>query len=232
MDAIDQNKQNAEKLEAALTAVKFVKNNDVVGLGTGSTAAFAIKELAKRMQSGLKITAVASSKGTEDLAISLGIPMLDMGKLSSIDISIDGADEFTTALNLIKGGGGALFREKIMASLSKNSIIITDASKKVDLLGAFKVPVEIMPLALQYVLDQIGLLNGKGVLREKDHKIFITDNGNYIVDVDFGLINEPEKLAEDLNQIDGLLAHGIFVGLASKIIMSDGGEIVVFDKTE
>jgi len=230
MSVIDSKKQDGEKLAAALEAVKFVKNNDVVGLGTGSTATFAIKELAKRIGEGLKITAVASSKATEDLAVSLGIPMLDMGKLSSVDISIDGADEFTTSLNLIKGGGGALFREKIMASLSKKSIIITDASKKVDFLGAFKVPVEIVPLALQYVLDQVNLLNGKGVLREKDHKIFITDNGNYIVDVDFGLIAEPEKLAEALNQIDGLLAHGIFVGLASKIIMSSGGEIVVFDK--
>ena len=229
MSKTDLNKQDAEKLAAALEAVKFVKNNDVVGLGTGSTATFAIKELAKRMDEGLKITAVASSKATENLALSLGIPMLDLGKLNSIDISIDGADEFTTSLQLIKGGGGALFREKIVASLSKKSIIITDASKKVDLLGAFKVPIEVVPIALQYVVSQINLLKGQSILRKKNNEIFITDNGNYIIDVDFGLIDAPEKLAQSLNQIDGLLAHGLFIGLASKVIMSNNNELIIFD---
>ncbi|MCZ4225249.1 ribose-5-phosphate isomerase RpiA [Pedobacter rhodius] len=229
MESINKSKQDAEKLAAAKEAVKFIKDNDVVGLGTGTTATFAIKELAKRMQEGLKIRAAASSIKTEELAISYGIPILKLETLNSIDISIDGADEFTTSLNLIKGGGGALFREKIIASLSKNAIIITDSSKKVSKLGAFTVPVEVIPLALQYVFNQIEKLHGQGILREKEGKKFLTDNGNYIVDVDFGLIDNPKELAFALNQIDGLLAHGLFIGLTSKVIMAKGDEILTFE---
>jgi ribose 5-phosphate isomerase A len=229
MATIDKTQQDAEKLTAALAAVKFVKDGDVVGLGTGSTTTFAIKELGKRVKEGLKITAAASSIRTEELAKSLGIQILDLGSLSSIDISIDGADEFTETLNLIKGGGGALFREKIIASLSKNAIIITDASKKVKKLGAFTVPIEVIPLAYQYVFDQIVKLGGKGRLRSVENKTFITDNGNQIIDADFGLIDHPAQLASDLNQINGLLAHGLFVNLTSKVIMSEGKDIVIFE---
>jgi len=229
MAIMDKTQQDAEKLAAALAAVKFVKDGDVVGLGTGSTTTFAIKELGKRVKEGLKIKAAASSIRTEELAKSLGIEILDLGRLSKIDISIDGADEFTESLDLIKGGGGALFREKIIASLSKNAIIITDASKKVKKLGAFTVPVEVIPLAYQYVFDQINELGGKGVLRSVDNKTFITDNGNLIIDADFGLIDDPEKLSSDLNQINGLLAHGLFINITSKVIMSEGTDIIIFE---
>ncbi|QNN40917.1 ribose-5-phosphate isomerase RpiA [Pedobacter roseus] len=229
MATIDKTQQDAEKLAAALAAVKFVKDGDVVGLGTGSTTTFAIKELGKRVKEGLKITAAASSIRTEELAKSLGIEILDLGSLSSIDISIDGADEFTETLDLIKGGGGALFREKIIASLSKNAIIITDASKKVKKLGAFTVPIEVIPLAYQYVFDQITTLGGKGQLRSVENNTFITDNGNLIIDADFGLIDNPVKLSSDLNQINGLLAHGLFINLTSKIVMSEGTDIIIFE---
>jgi ribose 5-phosphate isomerase A len=229
MATIDKTQQDAEKLAAALAAVKFVKDGDVVGLGTGSTTTFAIKELGKRVKDGLNITAAASSIRTEELAKSLGIQILDLGSLSKIDISIDGADEFTETLDLIKGGGGALFREKIIASLSKNAIIITDASKKVKKLGAFTVPIEVIPLAYQYVSDQVNKLGGQGVLRSLEGKTFITDNGNLIIDADFGLIDNPAKLSSDLNQINGLLAHGLFVNTTSKVIMSEGTDIIIFE---
>jgi len=229
MATIDKTKQDAEKLAAAQAAVKFVKDGDVVGLGTGSTTTFAINELGTRVREGLKIKAAASSIRTEELAKSLGIEILDLGRLSQIDISIDGADEFTASLDLIKGGGGALFREKIIASLSKNAIIITDASKKVEKLGAFTVPVEVIPLAYQYVFDQITKLGGKGILRTVANQTFITDNGNMIIDADFGLIDDPAKLASDLNQINGLLAHGLFIKLTSKVIMSDGSDMIIFE---
>lgn len=225
----DKTQQDAEKLAAAQAAVKFVKDGDVVGLGTGSTTTFAIIELGKLVKNGLQIKAAASSIRTEELAKSLGIQILDLGRLSKIDISIDGADEFTESLDLIKGGGGALFREKIIASLSKNAIIITDASKKVKKLGAFTVPVEVVPLAYQYVFDQINKLGGKGILRTIDNQTFITDNGNVIIDADFGLIGDPAKLASDLNQINGLLAHGLFINITSKVIMSDGADIIIFE---
>ena len=229
MEKIDQSQQNAEKLAAALAAVKYIKDGDVVGLGTGSTTTFAIKELGKRVKEGLNITAAASSVATEELAKSLGIEILDLGTLSQIDISIDGADEFTESLDLIKGGGGALFREKIIASLSKNAIVITDASKKVKKLGAFTVPVEVIPLAYQYVFDQIEVLGGQGKLRVKENKTFVTDNGNLIIDADFGLIDHPEQLASNLNQINGVLAHGLFINLTSKVVMSEGTDIIIFE---
>lgn len=229
MASIDKNQQNAEKLAAALAAVKYVKDGDVVGLGTGSTATLAIEELGKRVRAGLKITAAASSIKTAELAKSYGIKMLDLGSLTSIDISIDGADEFTESLNLIKGGGGALFREKIIATLSKNAIVVTDTSKKVKKLGAFTVPVEVIPLAYQYVFNQINKLGGRGILRKINSETFITDNGNYIIDADFGLIDDPAKLNFSLNQINGILTSGLFVGLTSKVIMSDGNEIIVFE---
>lgn len=228
MDSIDKEQQNAEKLAAAVEAVKLINDGDVVGLGTGSTATFAIQELAKRIKAGLKIAAAASSIKTEELAITAGISVLKLENLRSIDISIDGADEFTESLDLIKGGGGALFREKIIASLSKNAIIITDSSKKVNLLGAFKVPIEVVPLAYQYVFNNVEALGGAAKLRIKENQKFITDNGNYIIDADFGLINNPEKLSSQLNEIDGLLAHGLFIGLTAKVIMAKGDEILTF----
>jgi len=229
MGTIDKTQQDAEKRVAALEAIRFIKDGDVVGLGTGSTAKYAIEEIGKRVQNGLTITAAASSKKTDELARSYGIEILDLQTLSSIDVSIDGADEFTESLNLIKGGGGALFREKIIASLSKNRIIVADASKKVEKLGAFKVPIEVIPLALQYVTDQITKLRGSSLLRQINNETFITDNGNYIIDADFGLIDHPEELARSLNQIDGLLAHGLFIGLTNKVIMASNNGVVVFE---
>jgi ribose 5-phosphate isomerase A len=229
MATTDRNQRDAEKLAAAQAAVKFVKDGDVVGLGTGSTTTFAIKELGKRVKEGLQIKAAASSIRTQELAESLGIEILDLGHLSQIDISIDGADEFTESLDLIKGGGGALFREKIIASLSKNAIIIADASKKVKKLGVFTVPVEVVPLAYQYVFDQINKLGGNGILRAVENQTFITDNGNLIIDTDFSLIDDPAKLASDLNQINGLLAHGLFINITSKVIMSEGADIIIFE---
>lgn len=229
MATIDKTQQDAEKLAAAQAAIKFVKDGDVVGLGTGSTTTFAIIELGKLVKNGLQIKAAASSIRTEELAKSLGIEILDLGRLSQIDISIDGADEFTESLDLIKGGGGALFREKIIASLSKNAIIIADASKRVKKLGAFTVPIEVIPLAYQYVFDQINKLGGKGILRTVETQTFITDNGNLIIDADFGLIDDPAKLASNLNQINGLLAHGLFINITSKVIMSEGADIIIFE---
>ncbi|MFD0941879.1 ribose-5-phosphate isomerase RpiA [Pedobacter boryungensis] len=222
--------QNLEKLTAAKAAIAFVKHNDVVGLGTGSTATLAIKELAKLMENSLKITGVPSSEATKELAISLGIPLLELGKVNAIDISIDGADEFTEQFNLIKGGGGALFREKIVASLSKKRIVVTDGSKLVEKLGAFKVPIEVNPNAENYVILKIEELKGKPVKRVKNDEVFITDNQNYIFDTDFGLINDPEKLANELNQIDGILAHGIFVNLTDIILMAKGNQITSYHK--
>lgn len=180
------------------------------------------------MKNGLKIKGVPTSEHTASLALSLGIELLPMEEVKSIDITIDGADEFDTQLNLVKGGGGALFREKIVASLTKNEIIIADSGKLVTQLGKFKVPIEVVPLALNYVVQQLSKLNGKGEVRMKDNSPFITDNHNIIVDADFGLISDPAALAESLNRIEGILAHGLFVQLTSKIIMGKGTETIIY----
>jgi ribose 5-phosphate isomerase A len=220
-------KDNEKKLAAA-AAVKFVQEGSIVGLGTGSSAFYAIQEIAALVKQGMQIQGVATSEHTAYLAENLGIPVLGFDDVHAIDITIDGADEFTTDRKLIKGGGGALFREKIVASMSKQEIIIADASKLVKQLGAFTIPIEVIPLATNYVLQELKLMGGSALLRKKSGHLFVTDNGNHIIDADFGLIDHPEALAEALNNIDGLLAHGIFIDLATKVIMADGDDVVYF----
>lgn len=228
MDKQLDSNTDIEKQVAAREAVKFIKDNDVVGLGTGSTAFFAIQEVALLVKNGLNIKCVPTSEHTLSLAVSLGIEMLDMSEVTAIDVTIDGADEFDARLNLIKGGGGALFREKIVASMTRKEIIIADSGKFVEQLGKFKVPVEVLPLALNYVLQQLTLLGGTGTVRLKEGSRFITDNHNLIVDTDFGLISDAAGLSEQLNQVEGVVAHGLFVNLAAMVIMGKGSETVVY----
>ena len=228
MDKQLDSNTDIEKQVAAREAVKFIKDNDVVGLGTGSTAFFAIQEVALLVKNGLNIKCVPTSEHTLSLAVSLGIEMLDMSEVTAIDVTIDGADEFDAQLNLIKGGGGALFREKIVASMTRKEIIIADSGKFVEQLGKFKVPVEVLPLALNYVLQQLNLLGGTGTVRLKEGSRFITDNHNLIVDTDFGLISDAAGLSEQLNQVEGVVAHGLFVNLAAMVIMGKGSETVVY----
>jgi ribose 5-phosphate isomerase A len=230
LDKQSTNIKDLEKQVAAREAVKFIKDKDIVGLGTGSTAYFAILEIGEMVKNGLQVKGVPTSENTASLATSLGIPLLNMNEVEQIDITIDGADEFDASLQLIKGGGGALFREKIVASLTKKEIIIADAAKKVEKLGKFKVPVEVVPLALNYVLRALARLDGTGVVRLHNGSPFITDNHNYIVDADFGLIGDPERLSENLNQIDGILAHGLFVNLASLVIVGNGNEAITYSR--
>ena len=177
-----------EKLLAARQAVKFVKENQIIGLGTGSTAKYAVEEIGKLVREGLKIKCVATSNQTAALAESLSIPLVELSEVEAVDLTIDGADEFDADLNLIKGGGGALFREKMVARSSKNVIIIADSTKRVERLGAFKVPVEIVPSAFDFAKKQIEKIGGRSKIRMKNEKIFVTDFKNNILDADFGLI--------------------------------------------
>lgn len=231
LDKQPTNTKDLEKEVAAREAVKYIKDGDIVGLGTGSTAYFAIIAVAELVKKGFKLKGVPTSEHTASLATSLGIELLDMDEVKYIDVTIDGADEFDDQLNLIKGGGGAHFREKIIASLTKKEIIIADSGKKVRKLGAFKVPVEIVPMALNYVVAEMAKLGGKGLVRMKGESQFITDNHNIIVDADFGLIEDASRLSERLKQIEGILAHGLFVNLASLVIMGKGNETVTYKKS-
>ncbi len=224
-----QNLEN-EKLIAAREAVKFVEENQIVGLGTGSTAKYAVEEIGKLVAEGLKIKCVATSNQTAELAESLNIKLISMDEARAIDLTIDGADEFDADLNLIKGGGGALFREKMVARLSKKVVIIADSTKKVETLGAFKVPVEVVPVAINFTRKQIEKIGGKAKIRGKNNEIFVTDAGNNILDADFGLIENVSELSDKLNAVEGIVCHGLFIDLAQTVIMGKDSETIIFEK--
>lgn len=219
-----------EKQLAAKEAVKYLSDHTIIGLGTGSTIYYAIKEIAELVKNGLRIRAVPTSDKTQELAVSLGIPIIDINTIDTIDITIDGADEFTKDLILIKGGGGALLREKIVASMTKEEIIIADSSKHVEKLGKFKLPIEVIPFASKYVESKIRDLQGEGNIRFVQNRPFLTDEGNYIMDVDFGFITDPSELSRTMNEIEGIVGHGLFINLAQKVIMGNDDDIIVFEK--
>lgn len=209
---------NPKKL-AADCAVDYIKDGMIVGLGTGSTAYWAILKIGERVRNGLQIQAVASSEASEQLARENGIPMIPFHEAEFIDIYIDGADEVDSQWNLIKGGGGALLREKICAYNSKQFIVIVDESKLVHRLGKFPLPVEVVPFAHSLTLRQIEKLHVEANLRMKDGQLFISDNGNYIADCSFGHIDDPESLHDQLNQIPGVVDNGLFIRMASQVVV-------------
>ncbi|WP_240415936.1 ribose-5-phosphate isomerase RpiA [Paenibacillus periandrae] len=204
---------------AAQQAVQFIEEGMIVGLGTGSTAYWAIQQIGQRVQKGLHIRAVASSQSSEDLARQAGIPMVEFSKITSIDLTIDGADEVDDQLNLIKGGGGALLREKIIAFHSKRFIVIVDDSKRVEHLGQFSLPVEIVPFASNLTINRLTELDCKPQLRLDNGKEFVTDNGNWIVDCKFEQILLPQALGVQIHSIPGVVEHGLFVQMASSVVV-------------
>ncbi|BFH69654.1 MAG: ribose-5-phosphate isomerase RpiA [Paenibacillus dendritiformis] len=219
------------KRAAAEEAVKFIRDGMTVGLGTGSTAYWAIQAIGARVAEGLRIQAVPTSEATERLARECGIPLLD--KLTELDVTIDGADEVDGRLNAIKGGGGALLREKLVAAASRELILIVDHSKCVAGLGGFPLPVEIVPFGAEVTMRQIGRLGCRPVLREKGGRPFVTDNGNYIADCAFGRIAEPGELQHQLKRITGVVDHGLFIGMADKLIIGHGsGAVTVREREE
>lgn len=200
--------QDDWKRSAAESAVTQVETGMIVGLGTGSTAEFVLLALARRIQEGLRITGVPTSELTAARARDLGIPLTEL--TGPIDIAIDGADEVERSkLSLIKGRGGALLREKIVAQAASRFLVVVDASKIVSRLGAAPVPVEVVPFGWQATARRIGA--------EFQRRDFVTDNGNYILDCDFGAIPSPESLASDLDRIAGVVGHGLFIGMASEV---------------
>ncbi|MEK3964175.1 ribose-5-phosphate isomerase RpiA [Paenibacillus sp. FSL H7-0323] len=204
---------------AAEKAVEFVKDGMKIGLGTGSTAYWAINKLGERVSEGLKITAVATSRASEEQARELGIPIVAFGDIDSLDLTIDGADELDSSLQLIKGGGGALLREKIVASNSTRMIVIADESKVVNTLGKFPLPVEIVPFAWEWTVAELAKLGCNPELRRSGEELYKTDNGNYIADCRFEVIESAPKLALTIQSIPGLVEHGLFIGIAEMAIV-------------
>lgn len=216
--------QDQLKALAAERAVEFVSSGMVVGLGTGSTAAFAVQRIAARLKSGdlTNIVGIPSSLGTESLARRLEIPLSGFDSHSTIDVTIDGADEVDPQLDLIKGGGGALLREKILAQATLRNIIIVDESKLAPRLGTnWALPVEVIPFARHSIEAYLTSLSATVRLRTAaDGTVFQTDQNNLILDADFGAMADPHALAEQLNRRAGIVAHGLFLDLASDVIVA------------
>lgn len=205
-----------EKELAGRAAAKLVNEGDIVGVGTGSTAYFAILALGERVKAGLKITGIPTSNASAELARGVGIPLSTLDQHTEIDIDIDGADEIDLHLNLIKGGGGALLREKVIAAASKKFVVIADSAKLVPTLGKFPLPVEVTSFARAVVEKKIAGLGASVKWRTRsDGSLYITDNGNPILDCSFGKIEDPAALARTLSNIPGVVEHGLFIGLAS-----------------
>lgn len=204
---------------AAEHAVTYIKDGMVVGLGTGSTAYWAIRKIGERVKEGLLVRAVATSRQSEQLAQELGIPLVAFEEIDGIDITIDGADEVDGELNLIKGGGGALLREKIVAASSRKLIIIADESKLVNRLGTFPLPVEVTVFGSSLTMNKLAKFGCPLKLRTVNDQPFVTDNGNYIIDCQFGAIEQPQQLHDEINGIPGVVINGLFIHMADRVII-------------
>ncbi len=218
-----------EKAAAARASLRFVRDGMTLGLGTGSTAAHAVRFLGEQVRAGLKVRGIPTSVHTQELAASLGIPLTTLDECQQIDVDIDGADEFDAQLHLIKGGGGALLREKIIASASRQVVIIADSSKQVAVLGKFPLPVEVIPFAQPLVAKRITALGATVKLRQETKgNPFITDEGHHILDCSFGQIPDPPALARKLSDMPGVVEHGLFVDLATVVLCAKGENVTEF----
>jgi ribose 5-phosphate isomerase A len=224
--------QDELKAAAAETAAAQLHDGMIVGLGTGSTAAFAIDAIGRRVKAGLKIIGVPTSERTTEQATALGIPLAPVEEYEWIDVTIDGADEVELGtLNLIKGRGGALLREKIVASSTKKLIIIVDESKLVHRLGEHDpIPVEVVSFGWETTERRLQRIGGNPVLRKgSDGKIFVTDGGHYILDCKFGALPEAADTERRLNSTVGVVEHGMFLGMAGMVIVGGSGGIRVLE---
>ena len=216
-----------EKEAAARASLRFVKDGQVVGLGTGSTAAYFIRLLGEQVKNGLRVRGIPTSDRSRELALSLGIPLTTLDECQEIAVTVDGADEVDPQLRLIKGGGGALLREKIVASATKQMVIVADATKQVERLGKFPLPVEVIKFAETLVTKRIAALGADVKLRaNSDGGPYITDENNHILDCRFGEIRDADALARELDAMPGVVEHGLFIGMASVVLFARGNEIV------
>lgn len=216
-----------EKQAAARRSLAYVRDGYVLGLGTGSTASYAIRFLGEMVRAGLKILAIPTSVDSRDLAVNVGIPLTTFQDCPVIDVTIDGADEISPALELIKGGGGALLREKIVASASRKLVIIADSTKQVTVLGKSPLPVEVVPFAEALLAERIASLGASVTLRKDSAgRPLITEEGHHILDCSFGQISDPGRLADDLKRMPGVVEHGLFLDLADVALIGNDSEVL------
>lgn len=219
--------RDREKQAAARAAVELIEPGSIVGLGSGSTATFALRFLAERVRAGLKITGIPTSLQIKNLAEQLQIPLTTLEEHPEIDIDIDGADEIDPQLNLIKGGGGAFLREKVIASAARRFIVIADSAKQVARLGQFPLPVEVIPFAESLIRSRIEGLGAVVKLRQYAYgNPYVTDEGHHILDCTFGEITDPPALAQRLKAIPGVVEHGLFIGMAEMALIGKNGEVI------
>lgn len=225
--------QQAMKIEAARAALGYVKEGMKLGIGTGSTAEEFVKLLAERVADGLTIIGVPTSERTAKLCVELGVPLSTLEETPKLDLTIDGADEVDENLGLIKGGGGALLREKIVAFASSEMIVIADGSKVVDTLGKFPLPIEVnifglvsTQIALEEATASLGMAGSIELRTDANGETFVTDGGHYILDASFGHISDPDALSLALHAIPGVVEHGMFLGIANAAIVATEDGIV------
>jgi ribose 5-phosphate isomerase A len=225
------------KRQAAARALEGVRDGMKLGLGTGSTAKHFVELLGEKVRAGMKVIGVPTSEATRADAVRCGIALTTLDDIDRLDLTVDGADEIDPQLNLIKGGGGALLREKIIAAASDRMIVIADDTKWVDVLGRFPLPVEVVPFGLAATRRAIaeafakGGVSGQMVVRKgKDGHVFVTDGGHWIVDAHLGRIEDASRLAGLLSAIPGVVEHGLFIGLASTAVLAGGQGIRVIER--
>ncbi|MVN76411.1 ribose-5-phosphate isomerase RpiA [Hymenobacter sp. HMF4947] len=222
--------QDQEKAQAGAAALRWVRDGMLLGLGTGSTSAQFIRQLGVAVQAGLKVQGTATSLASEALAREVGIPLVAPRRGLRFDLAVDGADELDGQLRLIKGGGGALLREKLLETASDYLLVVVDSSKVVPTLGRFPLPLEVVPFALPWVLDAVEALGGAPVVRMAKNDAttyYYSDQKNLLVDCHFGQIADAERLATQLKTIPGIVEHGLFLGLAKAAVVVRGGEAFV-----
>src|SRR5215469_4489543 len=222
-----------EKQLAAGAAVQLVEQGSIVGLGSGSTATYALECLAERVRGGLKIQGIPTSQKIKQLAEQMHIPLTTLEQHPQVDIDIDGADEIDPQLNLIKGGGGALLREKIIASASRRFVVVAQSTKQVARLGKFPLPVEVIPFAQTLVKARIEALGAKVTLRQYAYgNPFVTDEGHHILDCAFGAIRDPSSLAQNLRAMPGVVEHGLFIGMAEIALIGKAGQVLEIRRSD
>ncbi|MFL6257258.1 MAG: ribose-5-phosphate isomerase RpiA [Pyrinomonadaceae bacterium] len=211
------------KQRAGFKAAEFVEDGMRVGLGTGTTAQWLVVRLGELVRAGLRVRCVPTSRRTEEQARGLGITLVTLGEVGELDIAIDGADEIGPELALIKGGGGALLREKLVASAARRFVVIADASKRVDVLGRFPLPVEVVRFGWELTARRVAPVVGVEPLlrRDTNGEPFVTDNGNYILDCRCGAIQDPARTERELKSLVGVVESGLFVGMADTAVVAD-----------
>jgi ribose 5-phosphate isomerase A len=221
---------NVEKEAAARASLRFVHDGAIVGLGSGSTATDVVRLLGERVRAGLRIRGVPTSRHTAELATAAEIPLTTFDQIQEIDVTIDGADEFDPQLTLIKGGGGALLHEKVVASASRQLVIVTDSSKQVPVLGKFPLPVEVIAFAEPLVKKKIEALGASVALRQSNGEACVTDEGHHILDCSFGQILDPPSLARKLSDMPGIVEHGLFIGMACVVLIARGKDVTELNR--